>query len=188
MSVLDLMPPAVRPWAIALVLLVIAGAAAGGAWVVQDWRYGQKLETQARTAAEQATARVDAVLATLSTEQAKRLALEGRLKTNDEIHYGKLSDAQKAQQRLSDSLATANVRLSVLLNTGPFGPGSDGLSAAAGTGGVVHGGTRAELDPAHAQRIVGITGAGDRGLIALAACQGYVKNIWSSSQPSTAPP
>jgi hypothetical protein len=188
MSVLDLIPPAVRPWAIALVLLLIAGAAAGGAWVAQDWRYGLALEKQARITAEQATARVDAVLATLTTEQAKRLALEGRLKTNEETHYGKLSDAQKAQQRLSDSLATANVRLSVLLSAGPFGPGGDGVPAAAGTGGVVHGGTRAELDPAHAQRIVGITGDGDRGLIALAACQGYVKNVWSSSRQATAPP
>ena len=177
MSVLDLIPPALRPWAIALVLLVIAGAAAGGAWAVQDWRYGLALEKQARTAAEQATASVDAVLATLTTEQAKRLALEGRLKTNDETHYGKLSDAQKAQQVLASSLATANLRLSVLLSTGPFGPSSDDLSASAGTGGVVHGGTRAELDPAHAQRIVRITGDGDRGLIALAACQAYAKEV-----------
>jgi len=177
MSVLDLTPPAVRPWAIVLGLLVIVGAAAGGTWVVQDWRYGQQLETRARTAAEKATARVDAVLATLTTEQAKRLALEERLKTNDETHYGKLSDAQKAQQLLASSLATANLRLSVLLNTGPLGPGSDSLSAAAGTGGVVHGGTRAELDPAHAQRIVRITGEGDRGLIALAACQAYAKEV-----------
>ena len=177
MSVLNLIPPAVRPWAIAQGLLVIAGAAAGGAWVVQDWRYGHKLETRARTAAEQATARVDAVLATLTTEQAKRLALEGRLKTNDETHYGKLSDAQKAQQLLASSLATANLRLSVLLSTGPFGPSSDDLSAAAGTGGVVHGGTRAELDPAHAQRIIRITGDGDRGLNALAACQAYAKEV-----------
>lgn len=177
MSVLDLIPPALRPWAIALVLLVIAGAAAGSTWVVQDWRYGQALEKQARITGEQAQARVDAVLATLTTEQSKRLALEVRLQANDKTHYGKLSDAQKAQQLLASSLATANLRLSVLLSAGPFGPGGDGVPAAAGSGGVVHGGTRAELDPAHAQRIVGITGDGDRGLIALAACQAYVKEI-----------
>lgn len=50
----------------------------------------------------------------------------------------------------------------------------------AGTCGVVHGGARAELDPAAAQRIVGITGDGDQGLIALAACQSYVKDIVST--------
>lgn len=47
----------------------------------------------------------------------------------------------------------------------------------AGTGGVVHGAVRAQLDPAHAQRIIGITDDGDRGLIALQACQAYVREV-----------
>jgi hypothetical protein len=42
---------------------------------------------------------------------------------------------------------------------------------------VVHGTHRAELDPAHAQRIVDITGDGDRGLIALRACQDYARGV-----------
>ena len=46
-----------------------------------------------------------------------------------------------------------------------------------GTGGVVHGSRRAQLDPAHAQRIIGITGDGDQGLIALQACQAYAKEV-----------
>lgn len=45
------------------------------------------------------------------------------------------------------------------------------------TGGVVHGAQRAELDPAHAQRIVGITDDGDQAVIALIACQAYVREI-----------
>ncbi len=52
-----------------------------------------------------------------------------------------------------------------------------GLPAATGPGRVDHGEARAELDPAAAQRIVAIAGDGDQGLIALAACQGYVKEI-----------
>ena len=32
-------------------------------------------------------------------------------------------------------------------------------------------------DPAHAQRIIGITDAGDQGLIALAACQAYAREV-----------
>jgi hypothetical protein len=40
---------------------------------------------------------------------------------------------------------------------------------------MVHGGARARLDPAHAQRIIAITDEGDRGMIALAACQAYVR-------------
>ena len=41
---------------------------------------------------------------------------------------------------------------------------------------------RARLDPAHAQRIIGITGDGDQGLIALQACQSYVKEILQSGR------
>ena len=51
------------------------------------------------------------------------------------------------------------------------------VPASAAASGVVHGGARARLDPAHAQRIIGITSAGDQGLIALAACQTYVRGI-----------
>ena len=43
------------------------------------------------------------------------------------------------------------------------------------TGGVVHAARRAQLDPAHAQRIIEITSDGDQGLIALKACQDYVR-------------
>jgi hypothetical protein len=177
MSVLDLMPSPLRPWLIALVLVAIAAGSAAGAWTVQDWRYGRTLAEQARESADQAKVRGDTALATLATEQAKRFALEQRLHLNDETHYKELSDAKNAQQRLSDRLATADVRLSVLLATTTGGTSRDELSATASAGGVVHGGARAELDPAHAQRIIGITDAGDRGLIALAACQAYAKEV-----------
>ncbi|MQU24565.1 lysis protein, partial [Pseudomonas helleri] len=46
MSALDLMPPALRGGVVALVFLLVAGLAAGGAWAVQDWRYGQALAEQ----------------------------------------------------------------------------------------------------------------------------------------------
>ncbi len=177
MRLIDLIPPALRPWALAPVLLAIAGAAAGGAWLVQDWRYGKELAEQAGKVDQAARKRAEDALAALAIEQSKRLALEGRLKANDETHHKELSDAKTAQQRLSDGLATATVRLSVLLATGPSRAGGDGLSATASAGGVVYGATRAELDPAHAQRIISITDAGDRGLIALGACQAYAKEV-----------
>lgn len=90
-----------------------------------------------------------------------------------------MSDAKQIQDRLRDRLATADLRLSVLVDAGAFAaPGCDGgMREAAGTGGLVHGAVRARLDPAHAQRIIGITNEGDRGLIALKACQAYVKQI-----------
>jgi hypothetical protein len=177
MSVLDLMPAPVRSWAVALVLLSIAGAGAAGSWVVQDWRYGNQLADQARQSAEGAQKAAEAMVGALVIEQGRRVALEGRLRVNDENHYKELSNAKNAQQRLSDRLATADVRLSVLLAAGSTGTSCDGMPATASAGGMVHGGARAELDPAHAQRIVAITDAGDQGLIALAACQSYVREL-----------
>lgn len=43
--------------------------------------------------------------------------------------------------------------------------------------GAFRAGVRAELVPAYAQRIVAITYGGDQGLIALAACQAYVREL-----------
>ncbi len=117
-----------------------------------------------------------AVLDWQEDEQEKRRALEDRLQANDEAHYKELLDAQQLQDRLRDRLATADLRLSVLL-AAPASSGSGGVREASGSSGVVHGSTRAELDPAHAQRIVGITSDGDDGLIALQACQAYVREF-----------
>ena len=41
----------------------------------------------------------------------------------------------------------------------------------------VHAGRGAHVDPAHAQRIIAITDSGDQGLIALRACQAYVRKV-----------
>lgn len=75
-----------------------------------------------------------------------------------------------------DRLATADLRLSVILAQPPFA-GGDAVPTSTGTGSVVYGGKRAELDGAFAQRIVRIAQEGDEGLIALGACQGYVHAI-----------
>ena len=161
-------------WA-ALILLLIAGSGAG-AWQVQDWRYGKRLSDQAMAHQSDLATISNAAADQARTEQDKRLALEQRLADSDQLHYRELSDAQKNQTRLRDRLATADLRLSVLLDTTDSASGC-AVSADPSAGGVVHGGARARLDPAHAQRIVGITDEGDRGLIALAACQAYVKEV-----------
>ena len=79
------------------------------------------------------------------------------------------------QARLRDRLATADLRLSVQLDAGATG--CDAVQAATCTSGMVYGAHRARLAPAHAQRIIGITGDGDQGLIALQACQAYAKEV-----------
>lgn len=162
------------------VLALVLGSALGGwlAWTWQANAYGKDLADQADAYSRDREQAAAAVINWQETQQDARRALEDRLQLNDETRYKELRDAQTNHARLRDRLATADLRLSVLLNTAASGGGGE-LPATAGTCGVGHGTARAELDPAAAQRIVGITGDGDQGLIALAACQDYVKGIVS---------
>ena len=155
---------------------VLACGSAAVTWRVQDWRYGRQLAEQARLHSDTLNQLTSAAATQQRAEHNKRLALEQQLSASEQNHYRVLSDVQRDQDRLRDRLATADVRLSVLLDA------SDAVSIAAvstasGPGGVDHGAVRARLDPAHAKRIVAITDAGDRGLIALQACQAYVRAI-----------
>lgn len=161
-----------------LVLVALLGFGLGSwlAWVWQANSYDKQLANQAAAHATDREAAAAAAIDRLEFEQTERRALEDRLQAIDQTHYKELHDAQQAQARLRDRLATADVRLSVLL-ANPAQSRDCGVSAATGTAGVVHGSQRAELDPAHARRIVSITQDGDQGLIALKACQAYVREI-----------
>ncbi|MBD8202050.1 lysis system i-spanin subunit Rz [Pseudomonas viridiflava] len=146
-----------------------------GAWLAWEWqatRYERQLSEQAMSCLQARELASKAAIDQQTAEQARRRALEIRLQNSDATLHKELSDAQDSQVRLRDRLATADLRLSVLLATPSD---AAGLPAAPDPGGVVHGGTRAELDRAAAQRIVAITDEGDWGLIALKACQAYVR-------------
>jgi hypothetical protein len=163
------------PWkTVGVLVLVLIGA--GSAWQFQDWRYGRQLAEQARLNADILNQMTEAAAAAQQAEQDKRLALEQRLAASEQTHFRKMTDAQRDQDRLRDRLATADVRLSVLLDATDTAKGC-GVPATSAAGGVDHAAVRARLDPAHAQRIIAITDIGDRGLIALQACQAYVKNL-----------
>ncbi|MCT4497622.1 lysis protein [Pseudomonas sivasensis] len=176
MRLVELIPAQFRIAAAALLLVVVATGSAALAWTVQGWRCGQQLERQARLHSDTLKELSQAAAALQRKEQDKRFALEQRLQNEDETHYKELTDEQTKQARLRDRLATADLRLSVVLAATEPNSGCS-MPATAGTGRVVHGAARAELDPAHAQRIIGITDAGDRGLIALRACQAYAKEV-----------
>ncbi|NUT85299.1 lysis protein [Pseudomonas corrugata] len=148
---------------------------AGSTWKVQDWRYGKLLAEQDRLHQSELADIGRAAAAQAQAEQGKRMALENRLSINEQTHYQVMTHAQKDQARLRDRLATSDLRLSVLLAENSTGDRT--LPAAASTSGMDHGALRARLDPAHAQRIIAITDEGDRGLIALQACQAYVKAL-----------
>lgn len=176
MRLFDLIPAQFRIAATGVLLLVVAAGSAALAWTAQDWRYGRVLERQSRLQADALNELSQASAALQRTEQDKRLALEQRLHNNDETHHKELTDEQTKQARLRDRLATADLRLSVVLAATET-TGNCAVPTTTATGRVVHGTTRAQLDPAHAQRIIGITDAGDQGLIALRACQAYAKEV-----------
>ena len=159
---------------LAAILLALA-IGFGGAWQVQDWRMGERLAVQDGLHQSDLTAIGNAAAAQARIEQDKRLGLEGRLQSIDEAHFKEFSDAQKNISRLRDRLATSDLRLSVLL--AEDSASGCNVPSAPGAVGVVHGAARAQLDPAHAQRIIAITDAGDQGLIALRACQAYVRAV-----------
>ena len=185
MRLIELIPAGYRAVALVLALVLLAGLSAGGAWQVQDWRYQAQLAQFGEAVAKDAGARALAVVGVLQDEQGKRVALEDRLKANDEAGHKERTRVQKDTQKLRDDLATTALRLSVVLASGAGC--CEQLPADAGTCSVVHGAARAELDPAHAQRIIGITGDGDEGLTALAACQAYVRAVGADRQRPVPP-
>ena len=161
------------------VLLIMLALMAGSAWAAWAWQanaYGQQLATKEAAHQTERTHLANANSAQILAEQGKRLALEQWLAASDQSHYRALTDEKTKQARLRDRLATADLRLSVQLDA-TTATGCDGMQATTRTGGVVHGAHRARLDPAHAQRIIGITIDGDQGLIALQACQTYAKMV-----------
>ncbi|NNA93246.1 lysis system i-spanin subunit Rz [Pseudomonas gessardii] len=170
------MTPVQKLAGLVVLILVLMASAAGVTWQVQDWRLGKKLAEQAGLHQGELAAVSAAAAKQVSAEQGRRLALEKTLATSDQQHTRELSDAQRNQALLRDRLATADVRLSVLLDA-TDSASSCNVPSAPGAVGVVHGARRAQLDPAHAQRIIAITDAGDQGLIALRACQAYVRGV-----------
>lgn len=154
-----------------LMLMLLSAALA---WQVQAWRYERLLaesdELQARQRVEQA----EVLNEQLRSEREQRQALERRLHDSESSHFQELTDAQQNQARLRDRLATADLRLSVLVERDAA---CSTMPATTGAGGVDHGAVRARLDPAHARRIIAITDDGDRGLIALRACQAYIRAL-----------
>ena len=160
------------------VLLIILALMAGSAWAAWEWQanaYGQRLAAKEAAHQTERTDLANANAAQILAEQSKRLALEQWLAASDQSHYRALTDEKTKQARLRDRLATTDLRLSVQLDAAVTG--CNAVQATTAAGSVVYGAHRARLDPAHAQRIIGITGDGDQGLIALQACQAYAKEV-----------
>ncbi|WP_032864174.1 lysis system i-spanin subunit Rz [Pseudomonas canadensis] len=170
------MTPVQKLAGLLVLILVLMAAAAGATWQIQDLRMDEKLAKQSAAHQKALDAITSEAWRQQNAEQDKRLAIEQRASAADQQHSLELSNEQRKQALLRDRLATADVRLSVLLDATDSAIGCS-VPATPSAVGVVHAARRAQLDPAHAQRIIGITDAGDQGLIALRACQAYVRAI-----------
>lgn len=175
------MTPVQKLAGMVLLILVLMAVSAGAAWQVQGWRLGKQFAEQLTEQGAAHQKDLDAITSEAwrqqQAEQDKRLATEHQLATQDQQHTKELSDAQRNQTRVRDQLATSELRLSVLL--AEDSASGCNVPAAPGAASVVHAAHRAQLDPAHAQRIIGITDDGDKGLIALRACQAYIRTVKS---------
>ena len=170
------MTPVQKLAGLLVLMLVLMAGTAGVTWQVQDWRMGKKLSEQADLHQEDLTRISMAAAAQVRAGQTKRLATEEQLAIQDQQHTKELTDAQRTQAALRDRLATADVRLSVLIDSADTASGCNVPTSTTAVG-VVHATRRAQLDPAHAQRIVAITDDGDNAIIALRACQAYVRAV-----------
>ena len=173
------MTPVQKLAGLGLAILLALGIGFGGAWQVQDWRLGKKMAERIAEQGAHHQRDLDAITGEAwlqqSAELDKRLATEQQLALQDQQHTKELSDAQRNQARLRDQLATADVRLSVLL--AEDSASGCNVPTTPGTAGVVHAARRAQLEPAHSQRIIRITDYGDNAIIALRACQAYVRAV-----------
>ncbi|SDI77312.1 hypothetical protein SAMN05216588_12449 [Pseudomonas flavescens] len=189
MSVLSLIPSNYRLLMAAGLALTLLVGAAGLGWLVQGWRLGERMAEQGREFEQQIAQRDKRYADTLATAQSaaasevrlahdRRLTLERQLQAISQNQHRRLTDAQSTATRLRDRLATAELRLSVLLaSPGAADAGAGAVSPTTSAGRLVDGTRRADIDAGSAQRIVGIVERGDRAIIALGMCQAYARTL-----------
>ncbi len=125
-------------WAVRLVVVVaLLAACAGGARAAWVWQanaykaqladqadgFGKQLAEKDRAHGREREEAAAAALNQLAEQQGARLALEARLQDQIKTHWKEMNDAQQVQARLRDRLATADLRLSVLVDAGTCRPG-----------------------------------------------------------------
>ncbi|AQZ96622.1 lysis system i-spanin subunit Rz [Halopseudomonas phragmitis] len=162
---------------IAIAAAVLLGLIVGGiaAWYWQDNRWSARLSrvdaVHSDTLAE--IARVAA--GQVQLEQEKRAELERQRRLIDEHYFKEYTDVTSINAELVADLAAARQRLSVRA-AGAICPG--GVPPAAGAPGMDDGaGARADLHPAVAAGVVGVTGRADECRVRLGALQEWVRGV-----------
>lgn len=103
----------------------------------------------------------------------KERDLRDRIEQVDQKYYEELQNAKDENAKLRDRITNGDLRLSVVTRT----PNCTSVSSTTEPSSVDNGERRAELDPAHAERIIRITEYGDEQIRKLNACQAYVREL-----------
>ncbi|BAP44785.1 prophage PSPPH02 chitinase [Pseudomonas sp. StFLB209] len=81
-------------------ITLIITVSATATWQIQDWRYGQQLQTIASRQADTLAKQANTALDQQRKSQQQRLQLERQIQAQDEIHYKELTDVNTRQARL----------------------------------------------------------------------------------------
>ncbi|MBH3440554.1 lysis system i-spanin subunit Rz [Pseudomonas luteola] len=109
-------------------------------------------------------------------EAERRAALESQLAQVDQQQYGKLTDVKKQNQSLRDRLATAELRLSVLIDNSASGSRA-GMSTGSTSTGLDDGAHRAYLQPKVAADLARLADDADQCAIKLRGLQAREKSF-----------
>ncbi|WP_440466862.1 lysis system i-spanin subunit Rz [Pseudomonas sp. YH-1] len=160
-------------WKPLLCALLLFLSAAGG-WISNGWRLGQQIEQQrAAFQADLSTINLAAAKAQQEANE-QRQALAKAIQQQSAAQYQEYTDAKAQNDQLRADLLTAQRRLSVKVSG--CSPAAQ-VPGTASTGSVGNAGSRADIDPRSAERIVAIANRGDDAIRRLTACQAYVRVI-----------
>jgi hypothetical protein len=158
----------------ALVAVLAAALAVSATWAARDLVWSAKLADAERDHAT-AMAAVSNAAATQLTDNLKWMkALGAKLSALDLKGFQEFIDVQTERERLAADIASGNRRLWVRIRL-PAGGDGTGFRAPATRMG--HATALAELDPAFAGSLLGITRDGDIGVAQLNGCQDYAAAV-----------
>lgn len=154
--------------------ILAALLAAAGSWYVRSNIAEADIATMRADNAKVLGAMSDEANRRQAEELHKQQAQEARINALDAQHHKELEDAKTENDRLRDQLRAGTVRVRVPAHC----PADSNTVRKAGTAASLADGARsAELDPAFAQQLAGITGDGDKAIRKLNALQEYVRAV-----------
>ena len=170
-----------------LIIAAIAGLlfGAGGAWVAQDWRYGVRIERNAKDAAEGEAARAKKVADDYRKLQVERDDWARKVAQIDGDYTGKLNALQTENNRLADCVRTSKcgMRIAATCTNQPGRvPAASGAPGAAS----VDDAGACRLTPTAEQDYLALRGAMNTQRLQLEGLQSYVRELQYSCQKAAA--